>query len=477
MIKPDDKPRVSEGWRIRNDQTAVIAYKSSVERNIFKPLAPFIASLIPFFNGENTVTDLQTIGGRIYDSLTNGDNRELFTAILNDLLTIDDFLTLEGAKSPSLDKPYRYFIPDYQHYRFPPARLARPLSVQIAYTNHCVCNCRYCYAQRKNCREADLNAWRGLFDELAANEIYLVDIAGGDLFLRPDALAILSELAARDFVFFLSTKSHISEAVAAKLAELSIGLVNVPLYRKRRIQVSIDSTDEGVASYLVRHDGYFEQATASVKNLLKHGISPRVKCVLTSLNAAEPLKLIEFFGELGVDTFCFVYYSRSYYRHDDVLFLSVDQKKKLCELKAEIEARYPNFEIRMDFDDSDGMATKVSCERWEQRAVCSGGRSNLIIQPNGDVTLCDQIPHEQPYVVGNVFETGLINVWNSRQLLDFLYPDRERFQNSVCYDCELLQDCIGGKGYCYRDALFYYGSIYDAPPECPFQNKTLPRKT
>jgi MoaA/NifB/PqqE/SkfB family radical SAM enzyme len=72
-----------------------------------------------------------------------------------------------------------------------------------------------------------------------------------------------------------------------------------------------------------------------------------------------------------------------------------------------------------------------------------------------------------------------MEVWKSPRLLDFLYPEREKFEGTVCFDCSQFDECIGPeglRGYCYRDALFYYGSIYDAPPECPWQNKPTPRK-
>lgn len=34
----------------------------------------------------------------------------------------------------------------------------------------------------------------------------------------------------------------------------------------------------------------------------------------------------------------------------------------------------------------------------------------MIIQPNGDVTLCEQILHKEEFIVANVFDEGIMGV-------------------------------------------------------------------
>jgi radical SAM protein with 4Fe4S-binding SPASM domain len=346
----------------------------------------------------------------------------------------------------------------------------------IAFTNRCSCNCRYCYAQKKRCEEADISQWREVFDECADNETYLVDIAGGDIFSRDDSLDILHEMVSRDFTFFVSTKSYLSSNVAEQLAEMGIGIDRAP-HINRKVQVSVDSADDSIASYLVQKPGYLKIATQTTENLIAAGIYPRIKSVLTSHNADAPAGIVRHFTQLGVDDFDFVLYSRSYYRHDDSLFLSRGQKMVLHEMATALNSEFPSIHMTIQDETTSGKPLNMTCEQWEERAVCSGGRSNMLIQPNGDVTLCDQTPHEPRFVVGNVFSQGIMEVWKSQTLEQFLYPDREKFAESVCYDCPEFDRCMQYKGYCYRDALFYYGSIYDAPPECPWQEKKAPRKT
>ncbi|MBU7045092.1 MAG: hypothetical protein HXS54_01535 [Theionarchaea archaeon] len=201
-----ERPRVSDLWRLRNDVYNVVAYICSVGEGVFNVLTPIEASIIPLFDGNNTFDDIKEAFFDIFD--VSPDVQEEFSGNLDQiferLLSFDRFLSFEGGYSPSLHNPEK-LIPDLAHYHFPVTRLERPLSVQIAFTNQCVCNCRYCYAERRSCPEADISQWRTVFDELLSNEIFIVDIAGGDILTRKDAFSILKEMVDRDFVFFLST--------------------------------------------------------------------------------------------------------------------------------------------------------------------------------------------------------------------------------------------------------------------------------
>jgi MoaA/NifB/PqqE/SkfB family radical SAM enzyme len=470
-------PRISDSWRVRNDGKNSIAYKCSVLGHKFKVLSPFEAAFIPLLDGTLTFYEVTEKCIELFDPPDTFQEEFIsrLHSIFEGLLSIEGFIRLEGDASPSLTRK-NDLIPDYAHYTFPAPRLERPLSIMIAFTNRCSCNCRYCYAQKKRCEEADISQWKDVFDECADNEIYLVDIAGGDIFSRDDSLDILHEMVSRDFTFFVSTKSHLSSSNAEQLAEMGIGIGRAP-YINRKVQVSVDSADDSIASYLVQKPGYLKIATQTTENLISAGIYPRIKSVLTSYNATAPADIVHHFTELGVKDFDFVLYSRSYYCHDDSLFLSMEQKIELHEMAEALTKAFPSLHMTFQDETTSGKPLNMTCEQWEERAVCSGGRSNMLIQPNGDVTLCDQTPHEAPFVVGNVFSQGIMEVWKSHTLEEFLYPDREKFAGSVCYDCPEFDRCMRYRGYCYRDSLFYYGSIYDAPPECPWQEKKAPRKT
>jgi radical SAM protein with 4Fe4S-binding SPASM domain len=106
-------------------------------------------------------------------------------------------------------------------------------------------------------------------------------------------------------------------------------------------------------------------------------------------------------------------------------------------------------------------------EQWKNRAHCSGGRSSITITPDGKVVLCDTVPQQGMFVVGDVSVQSIMDVWNSEKLFNFAYPPREKCAGSACYDCHDRLDCHGKTLYCFRDTFFSYGTVYGPPPKCP----------
>jgi MoaA/NifB/PqqE/SkfB family radical SAM enzyme len=470
-------PRVSESWILRNDGKYILAYKPESERKIYKVLSEGEASIIPLFDGSNTVADIWDAFRRIYAISPHNtcDWLSYFEAILDSLISVDGLISFDGKASPSLSGGKAGLIPDFSDYHFPSKRLVRPLSIALVFTNRCPCACIYCYAERKMCTEVGLDVWLSVFEEIAANGISMVDVGGGDIFSRKDAFEILDEMVSRNFLFFLSTKSYISRYDADRLSEMGIGLRDIPVWNARPLQVSIDSADPETAAALVRSPGYLERAGETVDNLVKAGIAPRVKAVLTSLNAGAMEGIVRHFHARGVTEFNFAQYTRSSYRHDDRLFLSRDEKLRSRETSERLARDFAGIEIKFQDDISTDGGRKPSKEEWNARATCSGGRTSLQVKPDGDVTLCEQIPHAREFVVGNVFKDGISGVWNSRELGEFLYPPREKFKGTVCFDCPEFRDCFEQKGHCFRNAYYAYGTIYEARPECPRQKRPCPR--
>ncbi|MBP2644307.1 MAG: moaA/nifB/pqqE family protein [Firmicutes bacterium] len=466
------KLRLLSPWRLRNDEKNLVVYTCNTDSIKHKILSPYEASIMPFFNGENSIEKIYDYWLDIHDA-TKDNITKLITSLNRIIVSWmnDKMIGTDGEVSPSVKYRRERLIPDFTSYIYPANRLERPLSVSVAITNHCNTNCLYCYAERRNCHELDFEKLNTIFRELAANEIYIVDIAGGDTLSHPDYLDIFKNMVKNDFVFFLSTKSYISEKTAETFRELEIGLNGVLPHLKRTLQISIDSSCPDIAAFLTGRGNYLGSAIASVKNAVKAGLSPRVKSVLTSFNADAPEGIVKLFVDLGVKEFQFVQYGRSHYRHNDSLFLSAKQKLEFADTAEKLHRDYPGILITFQEDFSTAPPKRKTLEDWRSRALCSGGRTSMQIQPNGDVTLCDQLPHAPQFIIGNVLEQGLKSVWNSPQLINFLNAPRELFNETVCYDCDEFDWCHYKVGYCYRDSFFHYGTTYDAPPDCPFQTK------
>jgi radical SAM protein with 4Fe4S-binding SPASM domain len=452
----------------------MVLYLHSLQTLSNRVLSPFEALFILLFDGNNTWAEIKTAAREMIND-TNSESDAQIAQLTAALANLRGLFSLDGPPSISFAKPMEDLIPDMANYNMSPNRLLRPITIAIAYTNRCQCDCIYCYAEREPSQERSLDEWTRVFDELAENDVTLVDIGGADIFCRKDAFEILGELAARNFSFFVSTKSLVTAERARRLAALNIGNKNMPHWALRPVQVSLDSAESEQAAFLTRQKNYLQHAETSVKNLIEAGARPRMKAVLTSYNADASLNIVRRFAPMGVDEFHFVQYCRGLYRHSDDIFSSLEQKKCLTDIERQIKDEFPDVFVSMQKDLTMAGPMNLTPDAWEKRAACSGGRTKMLVKPNGDVTLCEQTPGNGVFVVGNVFEQGVMGVWNSDAIRRFNEPPRELFKDTVCFNCPDFEKCHGKKGWCFRDSLICYGTIYEAPPDCPWQNKIPPR--
>lgn len=334
-------------------------------------------------------------------------------------------------------------------------RLIKPLLIGLNFTNRCKFNCLYCYAQKPYVPELSFNKWKIILEKIKSNGIALLDITGGDIFERRDVISIIRVMCELGFKFSISTKSQIPLQAAKEISRIK-NIENV------LFQISLDSSNPDTVSLLTGIKSSYYDAISSIKNLMLFRIKPRVKAVVTKYNLFDISSFIYAISKLGVCEIAIVNASKSYYRdntsilpEDNVIFIDREIRK--------LKNKYRNLKIYWQ----DGRIEKYKNRKeWENRTICSAGRSSLIINPNGDITLCEQMPHQKEYIFGNILKQDLNEIWNSKKLLDFIYPSKRLFKKeSLCYDCNLFDDC-SIKGRCFRDSFFHYATPFDAPPYC-----------
>lgn len=467
----DFRPCIPPPWRIRNDGRYVVVYECATGSLKHRVLSPVQAMLAPFMDGSYSAAELIGIGENLLGGALGARCGEIDLDWEVRCLQQAEWISDGGPPSPSLTGDRSSLVPDFRRYEPPSRRLDRPLAITATLTHYCRTDCIYCYAERRVERELGFDEWVRLFDEARANEIFSVDPAGGDIFARKDGLRLLTEMARREFTFFVSTKCPIARDLAEALADIGVGRLDGEPHLRRDLQFSVDSVDPVVADRLVGRRNYLQRANDSVRNCIAAGLSPRVKSVLTSLNADAAMGIVGHFAALGVRRFHFVQYGRTHFRHDDGLFLTAAQKAALPDQLAAIRDRFPECDIQMQIESGD--ATTARKQNWGNRASCSGGRLQMVVKPDGDVTLCDQIPQTDEFVVGNVRESGLMGAWTSPRVEAFLTRPRDAFVGKPCAACGEFDRCHSASdiGYCFRDSLFAFGNILEAPPSCPRQSQ------
>lgn len=484
-------PVLSPYWRLKRSGNWSLLCKYEPEQISYSILNPLMGATLALMNGRLTFRHLSMVVQYTHDFDSLEESKNFLIQVI-DAANKDNNAVVNMSQRivPFLQKidPLQFVSPPLED--ADQRRPASPLSLNLMFSNNCETNCIYCYAQRRHVpssRQLSTERWIELFHEAHSLGLEQVTLSGGDPLFKKDALDLIAELINLKMLFLLSTKCHVTREKADRLVDIGMTLP-VNQYT-REIQLSMDGPDEKTADVLAGSSGYFHRAIDSVRNLVARDFNLRVKAVVIPLNAPRVYEWIKLLAGFGVHNLSVAAYNRSFYRHNDALFLSGDERVLIAEQCRRARADFPDIKLRMtgfevapareaqtlpktagtvEVGAEPGQRAKDKAKRWKDRAHCSGGRSSMTITPDGKVVLCDTIPQEGDFVVGDVTSQSIMDVWNSDRLLNFAFPPRDRFASSACYDCGHRTECQSQAGYCFRDSFFNYGTVYGPPPSCPF---------
>jgi radical SAM protein with 4Fe4S-binding SPASM domain len=479
-------PVISPYWRLKRSGDWILMWKYDPEQTYYSVISPLMGATLPLLNGNLTFRHLAMVLQYAHDFETLEKARDFLISAVKEVNKEDDVVVqMEENLAPYVKKydPLEFIIAPSENSI--QERLAYPLSLNLMFSNACQTKCVYCYANGRQVppsQHLSTERWIEIFREASSLGIEQVSLSGGDPLFRKDSLTLIAELIRLEMLFLLSTKCHVTREMADRLVDIGM---NQPINQyTRELQISMDGPDENTADILAGSPGYFRRSLDSIRNLVGRGFNFRVKAVVTPFNAPRVYEWIQMLVNLGVNRISVAAYNRTFYRHEDHLFLSQEDRELIGEQLKRAKGDFPEVEfIITGFDpilyqenqspEKGAVAAQMAnrlrtkAESWKDRTHCSGGRSSITITPDGKVVLCDTVPQEGIFVVGDVSTRSIMDVWNSEELLNFAYPPREKFAGSACYDCPDRMDCQSKAGYCFRDAFFNYGTVYGPPPKCP----------
>ncbi|EMB21688.1 radical SAM protein [Treponema denticola] len=349
-------------------------------------------------------------------------------------------------------------------------RLSAPLSVNYNVMTSCGFKCKYCYHPLVPVKELiPLERLNIIFKELKETGCESFMLTGGDPMLRPDIDELMQSLYEHGLLYSLSTKSIISEDRIKKLHERA-GL--------RGMQISLDAADGTIVKNVlgITDDEYFSKAIQMIKNLQKHGIEVRVKAVLTSYNADGLADYLNLLNDLGIKRMQVVQYGRSGTRHTDDLYPSDEQMKRASEVVRKFKEAHKDVELTAGgFEkayDEPVIVEQVTKENiFEKRAICNAGRFSLTLMPNGEVFICEQLPYDKRYVLGDLKTQSLAECWNGELMQKWLNPPGRNIfsENSPCKTCpeEYYNECHKVYSRCLRFIYEHTGDTLTADIKCP----------
>jgi mycofactocin radical SAM maturase len=323
--------------------------------------------------------------------------------------------------------------------------LDAPICLTWELTYGCNLACVHCLSSsgKRDPRELTTSQLFAVVDELAAMQVFYVNIGGGEPTLRPDFWELLDYcVASKVGVKFSTNGSRITPAIAQRLA--ATDYVDV--------QISIDGAD-APTNDAIRGPGSFGTATAAMQHLHAAGFKDfKVSVVVTRDNVeqlddflaltrryAAQLRLTRLRPSgRGADVW-------------DALHVTADQQRTLYRWLLD----HPDVLTGDSFFHLSALG-----EPLPGLNLCGAGRVVCLIDPVGDVYACPFVLHEQ-FKAGNVREPGgFTSVWRESSLFTEL---RQPDSAGACASCGSYDACRGG---CMA-AKFFTGLPLDGPdPEC-----------
>lgn len=356
-------------------------------------------------------------------------------------------------------------------------RLEVPLNITFMLTNRCVTNCYYCYADTKT-QVKNLLPTKRIKEiihqakNLGVNNINLI---GGEVFLHPYWYDILKELIDAGFCpDSISTKVPLTKGIIKHLKEIGY---------KGKIQLSIDSINPQLTQLIYKvNTHYIECVKKGIMLLEEANIPYKIETVLTKDTAlTENLtSLYSFFEDKKNLLFWEIREAMFSHFIRECDFQALMAPKEVLKnintyIKSNIEKKAPFPVITRRSESSRKyFQTKNGCKYFIGRH-CTALNSHFFVLPDGKCTICEQLYWNANFIIGDLNNDNIMDVWNSQRSKELLTIKQENINvKSACHDCKLFNDCfIITRNRCWSDIIKAYGaSNWDFPdPRCCYAPK------
>lgn len=341
-----------------------------------------------------------------------------------------------------------------------------PVSANLMVTTSCTTDCIYCYANRNLKPILSTDKILSVIEDLHLQGTVNVSLTGGDIFANRDWRVILRKVRLEGYKPFLSTKTPLNQEQIAFLRELGYD----------EIQFSLDSSDADILSSMVNvGSGYIQRVETFLRECSSLGLDVLIRSVLTKLNASidRVTALYDFLSKFG----CVKEWVMT------PAFFSAYKAKEY----ASLEVRNEDLKDAYDFSKKENLAFRVGLNKITKdgyvlkrfadvkefvcgNQICMGNTTCISILANGDCSVCEMLYDNPEFLLGNVSESSIKEIWNSDKALSLYSMNQMDFpQDSACKDCRVFDKCRNGYGkrVCYIDIAKTGHSKYSPDPRCP----------
>lgn len=472
-------------YQLRQDGNRVILYGDESDayqsEDWFSFIHPFHAMMFSFFKGqkeyEHEIQDFAHYFSLSYDDAvaivkgyTANERKDVYSN--GNFYFFPKNVLLESDVPLELDAN-NYEISDFHVDGEPDLKSLRthlPVSVNLELTMKCYVDCCYCYANRTIQKNGQMSTQEiiSLIKNAKSLGVLNFDINGGEVLMHPGIYDIVSTLHKCGYKPLISTKKPVTYSELKKLKSCGVS----------KFQISLDSVNEEILEHTIKvRPGYIQAITKTLLDANSLQFKIGINVVLTKYNCKPDIiwELFDFLNQfscidmvrLNVCGFSIYKGAANYYRirpsQDSVDVIEHLIQSSLCG-KYAFKIGMSGYDKRCQFESLQGKN-----DAFKQRAICTGNLRNLVILPNGDVTICEELYDNPHFIIGNVLDSSLEDIWNGEKALKLFYSPCDEKSNSICHDCKVYTTCRSRVGVCWKSVLMAYGEEnWDFPdPRCP----------
>ncbi|WP_158963312.1 radical SAM/SPASM domain-containing protein [Myroides fluvii] len=444
---------------------------------VFTFIHPLYAVILNFFTGDQNfyktikaISDFLNIDEIVVNNFVLNiiDNKEQFFIELDNTIMFFPINCLIDVKEDKTRARLDHNLFNYDKLNLIHKRTVFPVDITLMLTTECATDCIYCYADIRKKIKCDISFEKivALIYEAKQHNSRSFEIIGGEFLYYPKWKELLVELKKNGYNSFLSTKVPITQKIVNDLKSIDV----------KDIQISLDSQNNGVLIKTLKvHKNYLNKMKNSLKNIDEAGIKIYIHSIINKYNGQldDIQEMYSFIKELknvhswkldpaGPSIYLDYEYSE-FKPHKEKIVSIYNYLSSLNESWINISG--------LKVSESQKISYEQKKENFKNRGICSANNSQLFILPDGNVTICEELYWNNHFLIGNVKEQSIQEIWNSTSALVLKsIPQDELKPDSPCKTCEEYEECkLSMKQICWRETVKAYGEDkwYYPDVKCP----------
>jgi radical SAM protein with 4Fe4S-binding SPASM domain len=325
-----------------------------------------------------------------------------------------------------------------------------PIEGIFALTNKCNLRCIYCYRSGAEAWESELSTAEILdaIDQAADMGIVRAFVTGGEPLIHPDVVLIYTHLLKKKVFPYMSTNGTlVTPSLVSQFVDAGMPI----------IQISLDAVSQKLFSKMVGIETDENLVEQAIQLFVKAGVPVMVKGVVSKLNLSDIPNLIHRCSELGVTRLSLEGFTPSIGgRGNETLMVDDQEENALAKTVSQWQNNNPG---KMEME---GFYLAKKWKKPEDIVPCGGMITSFVMQPNGDIALCENLGEIPDLVFGNIRKMKLKDIWGSEKVMEFLNPNPLNV-DPLCRDCEHFRICRTG---CFNRSLVKSGTIWGPDSFC-----------